>query len=178
MATTIKQTESIPASYPDTAPYPHWNNESYPDDASIENALIWQRIESYIAHRWTARNVVWIVEGPGEWTPPLTPATISQVEVWNGSAWETVSIADAPLGFELPGDGPYRFSASVGSGDVPEAVQEAFRRLHEFSKGIAENHKNDAAYRSDDQTEVFTGWTGKALQLSGAADLLRPYRRA
>ena len=33
--------------------------------------MVWQRIESYVAYRWTPRAVTWIVEGCGEWYPPL-----------------------------------------------------------------------------------------------------------
>ena len=39
--------------------------------AALDADMIWQRIEAYIAHRWTERDVTWIVEGPGEWHPPL-----------------------------------------------------------------------------------------------------------
>jgi hypothetical protein len=57
MAVTIKQTEAIPASYPGDG-----------------DPAIWQRLESYIAHRFTSRAVVWIVEGCGEWTAAGGPA--------------------------------------------------------------------------------------------------------
>ena len=36
---------------------------------------------------------------------------------------------------------------------------------------------NGAALDCDPAHLVVAGWTGRALQLSGAADLLRPYRR-
>src|SRR3546814_7605122 len=82
-ATTIKQTEALPASYPDVTPYPHRPVENGGvTDAEIDPALVWQRIESYIAYRWSEREVVWIVEGSGDWTPPVSPATITETEVW------------------------------------------------------------------------------------------------
>src|SRR3546814_4587644 len=77
----------------------------------------------------------------------------------------------------------YRFTATVGEGgspapEVPEAVQEAWRRLHEYSRGIAEQFREDASHVREEETETISGWTGKAIQICGAADLLRPYRRA
>ena len=177
MAETIKQTEAIPASYPSVTP--RWVVEEVAEDNAPDPDQLWQRIESYIAHRWTARDVVWIVEGEGYWQPPLTPATVSAVEVWESYAWtETTPPASPYGGYEFPGDGPYRITASVGGGDVPAAVQEAYMRLHEYSRGIVDSFKNEQAYIGGETSTIVTGWTAKALQLSGAADLLRPYRRA
>ncbi|RNC93927.1 MAG: hypothetical protein ED558_13850 [Oricola sp.] len=167
MATTIKQTEAIPASYP--------------------NGLgdhVWQRIEAYVAHRWTEREVIWTVEGPGEWSPPLTPATIDTVEVWNGTGWETCTAPDAPLGgFWLAGEGPYRFTATVGGGDVPAAVHEAATRLSDYLAETADMPAGTRSYsyQIGEIAERFRAdpdATGKAMQNSGAADLLRSYRRA
>lgn len=182
MAVTLKQMEDIPASYPVMELYAHRNTGNFAlmeEDAVIDPALIWQRIEAWTSHRWTPRSVVWTVEGHGEWDPPLIPATITLVEVWEMGAWSEITLNPSPYGgYEFMGDGPYRITATVGGGDVPEVVQEAFRRLHEYSRGIAEQWRGDAAYRQSGDTEMVTNWTAKALQLSGAADLLRPYRRA
>ncbi|RTL86448.1 MAG: hypothetical protein EKK29_09510 [Hyphomicrobiales bacterium] len=176
MATTINQAEARPASYP-----------AKPIDltlpaAALDAAMIWQRIEAYIAYRYTPRAVVWIVEGCGEWFPPLAPATISATEVWSQAAvWETAILDAAPLGgFYLPATGPYRFTASVGAGDVPAAVAEAFRRLAEHlaavksnvMPGVREEHVDGIGSSIFDAAAV-----AKALQNSGAADLLRSYRR-
>src|SRR3546814_1950270 len=77
-ATTIKQTEALPASYPDVTPYPHRPVENGGvTDAEIDPALVWQRIESYIAYRWSEREVVWIVEGSGDWTDRQSTRTNS-----------------------------------------------------------------------------------------------------
>ena len=175
MAVTLKEVEAIPATYPPTLPYAHTNHwEPLPEDAHVEPALIWQRIEAYTRFRWTPRQVVWTVEGEGFWEAPLEPATVLTVEVWERGAWTDCTPGPSPWGgYDLPGDGPYRITADVGGGDVPEAVAEAFRRLHEYSRGIAESWRNSAAYRQSGDTEIMAGWTGRALQLSGAADLLR-----
>lgn len=178
MATTIKQNEAIPAAYPVVTAF---NRLGFVEDsdAPTNEAQVWQRIEAYTAHRWTPRQVVWTVGGCGDWAPPLTPATVTLVEVWEMGAWsETVPTPSPYGGYEFAGDGPYRITATVGGGDVPAAVQEAYKRLHEYTRGINDSFKNETAHISDGDGEIARNWTGKALQLSGAADLLRPYRRA
>lgn len=177
MAVTIKQTEAIPASYP---PVPPGLSVAA---AALDGDVIWARIESYIAHRWKSRAVVWIVEGEGEWTPPLTPATVSTVEVWENYAWTTTTLYDAPLGgYELPGDGPYRLTATVGSGTVPAAVNEAFKRLAEYMAESVEKHgagrfEIDLGGAIKEAFDRNPAWMARAIQNSGAGDLLRPYRR-
>lgn len=178
MAETMKQTEALPAEYPTVTAYAHRDESLLPDDVEIDASIIWQRIEAYIAYRWTPREVVWLVEGEGDWTPPLTPATITASEVWESGGWSTVTLMEGPYGYDFAGDGPYRITATVGGGELPEAVEEAFWRLHEYSVGIAGSFREEPAFRNTGDTEIVSNWTGKALQLSGAADLLRPYRRA
>lgn len=173
MAVTIKQTEAIPESYPAV---------TVSDAASPFTDTAWQRLESYIAHRFTARAATWVVEGPGEWCPPLTPATITTAEIWNGAAWETITADPAPLGLCLTGDGPYRFTANVGGGTAPAAVIEACRRLAEYLSGEAgtpgaSTEKVNAGPVGVETTRS-PAWLAKAMENSGAADLLRPYRRA
>lgn len=177
MIELVKQTEAIPASYP-TRP----SGLSDAADA-LDPATIWARIEAYIAHRFTVREVVWTLEGCGDWTVPLTPATVTGSERWNGEAWETYTLPIGPWGYFLPSEAQYRVTADVGGGDVPAPVLEAYKRLaeyladvpdragvSEYSVGmggaITESYKRSAA------------WAARAIELSGAGDLLRPYRRA
>src|SRR5690606_40404100 len=126
MTTTIRQSEAVPENYPDT---PSGLSAAA---AALEPAMVWYRLESWIAHRFSERECVWTVEGPGSWEPPLTPTTITKCEIWRGEAWEELTLPASPLGgFLLSGNGPYRFTATVGDdeADVPAAVLEAFRRL-------------------------------------------------
>jgi len=178
MSVTLNQAEDIPAAYPDVP-------EGLSDAAgAINSDMIWQRIEAYISYRWTARQVVWIVEEYGDWIPILFPATISLIEYWNGLEWrETTLESSAYGGFQLPNDGPYRFTASVGAGTVPENVNEAFRRLAEYfaedlrvPKGVSSYSFNLDGAVSEDYT-LSPSWLAKAMQYSGAADLLRSYRK-
>ncbi len=197
MAETRKQVEAIPEAYPDIgqgtfgiAPAPE----------------IWQRIEAYIAHRFTPREVIWTVEGEGDWTPPLTPTTITTAEKWEGSAWVAVTLPEGPYGYCLPSDGPYRITATVGpegvevegvtTYPVPAAIKSAVHRLNQY---LMINIETDAYGRicrtpelwatssrrngegegaAETEFERLPTWIAKAMQNSGAGDLLRPYRRA
>lgn len=176
MAILLKQDEAAPDSYPSTSP------------AVTGNDVAWQRVESYIAHRYTARDVTWTVEGPGEWHPPLSPAAISTVEVWScgASEWETATLDASPFGgYYLPCTGPYRFTAAVGSGSpaptVPSIVWEAVKRLAAYlnastGKPGARNESVSAGSLTVSHSRS-ESWMAAALQNSGAADLLRGYRR-
>ena len=173
MTTTIKQVEGAPASYPAISGF-----------TGAELARVWQRIEAYIAHRWTSRTIEWTVEGCGHWHPPIAPATITTVEVWSSAdAWEAIDLSPSPYGgYWLPCTGPYRFAGTVGGGTVPAAVEEAFRRLAAYMSArvgkagatsenitagsVTVGHRRDAA------------WLADAMRNSGAGDLLRTYRRA
>lgn len=178
MAVTIKQTEGAPESYPDS---PAGLSTGA---AALDAALLWQRIEAYVALRTTERDVSWVVEGCGEWQPPLTPATIATTEVWQSDAWQAIDLAPSPIGgYMLPGDGPYRFTGTAGNNDadVPAMVLEAFRRLAEYTAEIQFEY---IGVRSVNVPDVASeelappSFRAMALQNSGAADLLRNYRRA
>lgn len=168
MTTLIKQTEAIPTSYPTLSP--------------AVSDVVWQRIESYIAFRYSSRAVTWIVEGPGEWHPPLAPATISTIEVWSrADEWETATLDASPLGgYYLPCTGPYKFTGTVGSGSVPAAVAEAAQRLSAYmaarvTKAGATSEAITAGSIHIEHRRS-ASWMAEALQNSGAADLLRNYR--
>lgn len=177
MVETLKRDEASPASYP--------AKPSGLSDAAdaLDAGMIWHRIESYVAHRWTARAVVWTVQGTGDWQPDLTPATVSAVERWTGAAWDAVTLDPSPLGgYRLDG-ATYRVTASVGGATVPPAIEGAYRRLAEYFAESA-GHHGAGRYEVQIGTELresfdrSPAWVARALQLSGAADLLRPYRRA
>lgn len=177
MVEVLSRTEALPASYP---PKPSGLSDAA---NALDADVIWQRLESWIAYRWRARDVTWIVRGPGEWVADLTPATVTETERWTGRAWESVELEASPLGgLELPAAGPYRIAATVGGGSVPPAGEEAYRRLAEYWAEAVERH---GAGRLEidlgglrESFDRNPAWRARALHLSGAADLLRPYRRA
>lgn len=180
MAITLKQTESAPESYPVIPSSPAILSVAA---AALDPALVWQRIESYVAKRWTKRQVEWLVEGPGEFCPPLSPAEVTTIHIWSRAGeWEQCDLVAAPLGYWLPATGPYKFTATVGGGDLPANALEAFRRLAEYfaskpgAAGVS-HEQITAGTVSRSVTRSSTA-TAEALQNSGAADLLRSYRRA
>ncbi|TJV53336.1 MAG: hypothetical protein E5Y01_03210 [Mesorhizobium sp.] len=176
-ATTIKQTEGAPSAFP-AAP-----SGLSTAAAALDPDMLWQRIEAYTAWRYTSRSIEWIVEGCGEWHPPLAPATISTVEVWQADAWQTATLSPSPVGgYCLPGDGPYRFTGTVGGDTAPAAVQEAFRRLAEYmaaskrgSPGATREKVVAGSVQVDKSRSA--SWAAEAMANSGAGDLLRNYRR-
>ncbi len=180
MAVTLKQTESPPEAYP-TAP------EGLSEAATAILDAVWQRIEAYVAFRTTERDVAWIVEGCGEWVPPLTPATIATVEIWEADAWTAVTLPPSPLGgYVLSGVGPYRFTGTAGDdeADVPADLAEAFRRLAEYMAAAVDLEHAGARTVTEAVPDVYSStverspaWMAQALINSGAADLLRTYRR-
>ena len=168
MAETFSQHEAIPAAYP-----------TGDDDA------LWQRIEAHCAQRWTERSVVWIADGPGAWRPPLSPVSITSTEVWSGGEYEPVTLEPSPLGgLYLPRYGPYSITATVGADNpAPAAVLEAFARLkaycdadHGGLPGVSSYSVNTG--QISEQFRRNPAFIARALEMSGAADLLRPYRRA
>ena len=183
MAVTIRQTEDAPAAFPDP---PSGLSDAA---AALDPAVIWRRIEAWVAWRWTERGVIWTVEGAGDWTPPLSPAVIVSAELWSGAAYAGLTLPDGPFGFDLADCGLYRIVATVGGGIVPEDVSEAFRRLAEYSAGIGAYSMFDGRAGAS-TTDVKIGdniaqhferaptWAARALINSGAADLLRRYRGA
>lgn len=167
MADTISQVEAIPAAYP-----------------TADHDALWQRIEAYVAHRWTERSVVWIVDGPGHWRAPLTPVSGLSAEIWKNGAYEAVTLEASPMGGVVLPRGTYRITATVGADNaVPAIAMRAFERLRDYIEAepvgvpgassysinlgqISENYRRNPAY------------IARALEMSGAADLLRQYRRA
>jgi hypothetical protein len=177
MIDLIKQFEAVPATYPD-APV------GLSDEAAALGAsMIWARIESYTAHRWTPREVVWTLLGDGgdQWHPPLTPIVSREAHYW-GDQWEGLTLLDGPLGVCLPFGGTYKITAQVGAGDVPAAVSEAFRRLAEYMADdpgrVGTTSFTDKIGPLEESVNRAPTWLARAMQYSGAGDLLRPYRRA
>ena len=200
MASTLRITEGEPDYYPrivrDDDPTIELDPE--PEIRKIVTSA-WQRVESWIAHRWNERTIEYIVQGDGDWHPNLSPSTIETVEVWRDGAWVAATLDPTPLGgYVLDGEGPYRFTGTVGSeNDPPRAVKEAVFRLAQYFLAINETppeHRIVSTLKTDQAPFYEPGafqhslrqleierpnaqWIARAMQLSGAADLLRPYRK-
>lgn len=173
--TLIKQTETAPSTYKavtglSTAA------------AALDAGAIWQRIENWIAYRWPKRPVTWIVEGSGLFVPPLADWTVTAIDV-AGETWQETELRHNVTGIRLEG-ATYRVRAQVGSDDdLPAAVAEAYRRLAEYlaevdSLAAGVTRFSEAIGPLTTSTTREAHAKAQALQLSGAADLLRPWRTA
>jgi hypothetical protein len=156
--------------------------------ARVPPGVVWGRVEAWITTRWPERSAVAIVQGPGRWQPALSPFTVATVETWAQNAWalldtEQVAQIASPLGFTLDGEALFRFTGVLGDDDatVPGAVLEAARRLAEFF-AMGQN-EGGAAFHEAEKLGDYSrhgrpvNWMARPLELSGAADLLRPWRR-
>lgn len=171
MVEVLSEVEGEPASRPDMSPVLSADTLDY-------EIAAWHRLEAWTAHRWGERSVTWTVRGPGTWEPRLRPFTLDTAEVWRDGGWQTTTLEAGPIGYEL-GAETYRIAGTAGAtGDVPQGVLEAFRRLVQYMAQVA----NDAApgYTSatdgDFSFDRPAGWAARAIHYSGAADLLRAYR--
>jgi hypothetical protein len=167
MTCTLKQDEAVPT-------YPATPSGLSTAAAALNPAVVWARIEAYVSTRWTSRAVVWTVDGPGEWVPLLTPATITTVEKWTGTAWTTATPDASPLGGYQLDDLTYRITGTAGGGTVPETVKEAFRRLAEYlaadvGKPGATSEAHSVGPINISVSRSAT-WAARAMVNSGAAD--------
>lgn len=163
----------------------------FPDDADDDSpryvVAAWHRIESYTAIRFGLRSFEAIVEGPGNFEVPLYPATILTVEKWLDNSWTAVSLAPSPLGgLVLDEIGPFRVSGHVGSSDTPpEGFRLAVERLAHYLIAIRDTATEELSSTITKsqigplsmEKQRATNFAARAIQLSGAADLLRPFRR-
>lgn len=168
----LGETENAPAMWPEP-----------PDGlsaaaAAIPEGAVWSRLEKWITRRWGKRGVKWIIEGPCEFIPRLTPAALDTAKKWGGmsTGWETTTPANGPQGLILGAD-VYKLTFNVGETSVPPSdVLEAYRRIAEYWAEA----EGDAGFTSvtdgDFSLTRSANAMGRALQYSGAADLLRAYR--
>lgn len=171
MAEILRLTEAAPATWP-TQPA-----GLSLDAAAIDSGVIWSRIEGWIAHRWGERSVEWIIQGPGLWAPRLRPIATPTFERWGGVSWVLTTAQPAPLGYELDGD-QYRVTATVGTTDAPPAtILEAYRRLAEYYADNTEDVGRTSITDGDYSFDRSASAMARAMQYSGAADLLRGYRQ-
>lgn len=175
MIDLLSQTEGLPASYPTVTGL---STEAQALDASA----LWQRIESYIRHRWNTRTVTWIVDGCGAWIPTLDPYTIDGVKLWDGDSYEATTLPATPLGLYFEDYGTYEITATVGdTATPPEGVLEAFRRLAEYTADGVKFNRASGDYAVNigpiqENISRHQNFMARAIQHSGAADLLRAYR--
>lgn len=196
MAELMREIEGLPEHWPDI-PEADLIPITDPHGSLVKSDLswVWQRIEAYCRERWTPREVVWLVQGCGQWEPPLAPVRLMQVESWSGE-WLASAAKASPWGhIGLSGDA-HRITALVGENNpVPPVVMKAAGRLANYLAQQIDGSDPDLwatkmrwivtpdvqeqvqPARTEESYERAADYIAKALQYSGAADLLRPYRR-
>lgn len=171
----IQETEVVPT-------YPEKPGGLSADADALDSDALWARIEAYTSWRFTVREVTWIVEGPGWFVPRLKPATVTTSKVWADGGYQDVTLDAAPIGYALDCE-TYLIKADVGQTTVPAEINEAYRRFAEYLAddsyiGLAASSGTRNVGESLGVTsERPATWQAKALQYSGAADLLRRWRR-
>lgn len=147
------------------------------------NAVAWRRIEAWVSRRWSPRQVLWTARGPGMFRAPLGPVDEISAERW-ADGWAPASLEPDPEGWRLDG-GTWRLTATVGFGDAPPAeVLEASDRLAAYlAEGAGVGVPGASSYgvnlgQLGENFRRSPQWQARAMEWSGAADLLRPYRRA
>ncbi|MEM8551086.1 MAG: hypothetical protein AAGF45_01810 [Pseudomonadota bacterium] len=121
-AVTLRQEEGLPSGYP-------------PVLEDVEDFWAWDRVEAWCDRRWIERTVTWVVEGPGDWRPPLWPTGELTVSIWQDGAWEPFTAEPSPLGGLVLDDDTYQIVATVGDGStIPFAVRQAVHRLAAYGK--------------------------------------------
>lgn len=155
--------------------------------AEIAPAVIWGRLESWISTRWSERAVSFTVEGEGCWSSPIGPFALTDAREWDAASESYVptTLAKSPTGFRLEAN-VYQIEGTAGfTTTPPDRVLEAYRRYAEFCAEAIRDPKrvgtsahtldlDGAISRSTSQP---SSWLTRGLHLSGAADLLRPWRR-
>lgn len=161
--------------------FDHGLPESLSEKAmQIAPFAIWSRIEGWTGYRWAIRNFEALVEGPGDWHPPVGPYDIQSQEYFL-DGWQSLPLVAAPIGIEL-GHAKWRIKGTVGSNMMATLdVLEAYRRLAEYLAEIGNDFDKTSvtydvgslkySYRRDRNA------LSNALGNCAAADLLRPYRR-
>jgi len=183
----VRFEEAEPATFPTLTVYDAEGLAN--EDPIVIDRPVWLRLESYIARRWTPRQCVWTVQGPGTFEPHLAPVSNLTSDVWDSETfvWDAVTLGQTPLGYCLPDSRTYRITGTVGdtADAVPQSVTEAYLRLKLYAdearaESIPVGVGSYSLKLGDGYSEDITrnpSHLARALQNSGAGDLLRSYRR-
>jgi hypothetical protein len=144
--------------------------------AAIPAAVIWDRIEAYCNFRWSETVTEFIVDPPCEieWQPPYLPFTIDTV---NGEAATPGTFGAVTLSEKS------KVVCTIGGATPNETVNSAYRRLAEYVAAMDDAPKGVTRY-SIGIGDLSESWSrradhmARAMDNSGAADLLRKFRKA
>jgi len=178
--------EEIPDSYPEVP-----LTALAAPDFGPPAAWVWARIEAYCSWRWTPRVARLEVYNHSGWIRmPVRPFRVTKLEICNSSGqfweWTELDISCAPQrGWNIyaPGLNTCIRGIAGENNPAPGAVIHAAVRLHTYLAHQPESFplwatsKSHAQGDSNDGFQRPANYIAKAMQHSGAADLLRTYRR-
>lgn len=136
--------------------------------------VIWGKLESYVACRWSTAEVEYSVDSPCSiaWRPPYYPYVIQTVD---GEAAETDDYGTVTLS-----GGRHIVRCTIGGRAVTPGIEEAYRRLSAYM--ASEDRNGYSRYSVSLGGEIQESWSrirnSNALGNSGAAELLTKYRKA
>lgn len=139
-------------------------------------AAVWARFETWCrGFRWGQREIVWIVDNPGAFHPPVQPAALTKSELWDGAAWVETAGESWPRGvcYTL---GTWRLTYNVGAPTARPEVVEAATRYADYVAQVKAEAAAVSVRDGDFSVQRSENAMARALELSGAADLLRAYR--
>lgn len=137
--------------------------------------VIWSTLENYCATRWSTAEVEFVVCSHGRcaWRPPFFPFSI-----------ETVDGEPAALnafGEVMLEPGRHKVRCQIGGQPVTAGVEEAYRRLAAYYAN-PDNRQGYSRHSVNLGGEISESWSRgrntSAVGNSGAAELLRQYRKA
>lgn len=136
--------------------------------------VIWGKLESYVACRWSTSLVEFFVDAPcsSDWRPPYFPYVIETVDGQPASVNEYGEV-NIPAGRHV-------ISCTIGGQPVTPGIEDAYRRLAAYM--ASEDRNGYSRYSVSLGGEIQESWSriknSNALGNSGAAELLTKYRKA
>ncbi|MDQ2067081.1 hypothetical protein Q9295_11895 [Xinfangfangia sp. CPCC 101601] len=146
-----------------------------PDVTGSIPEVIWSILENYVATRWSTAEVEFVVHSPcrNGWRPPYYPWVVQSVD---GDPAEVNEFGEVTLE-----PGRHKVVCQIGGQVVTAGVQEAYRRLSAYYSD-PDNQKGYSRYSVNLGGEISESWSRgrntSAVGNSGAAELLRKYRKA
>ena len=138
-------------------------------------AVIWSIMENYVATRWSTSEAEFVVYSDGRcaWRPPFVPFSIETVD------GEPASLN--AFGEVMLEPGRHRIVCQIGGKAVTADVEEAYRRLAAYMAD-PDTRKGYSRYSVNIGGDLSESWSrarnSSAIGNSGAAELLRKYRKA
>ena len=138
-------------------------------------AVIWSIMENYVATRWSTAEIEFVVYSPcrHDWQPPYYPWTVQSVDGDPAEVDEFGAVTLEP--------GRHRVVCQIGGQPVTADVEEAYRRLAAYMAD-PDTRKGYSRYSVNIGGDLSESWSrarnSSAIGNSGAAELLRKYRKA